>query len=123
MECPCLLRQVDYRADLIGIDSGGGKDTDNNVVTERIYAITAGRRNCWPIKGASRDMGTDWYSDGFQRMGTTERDLKRKRKAGLGDLLFVNTHLSQCWRESLTAGLRDTMSFRRRSNDRSPPRS
>lgn len=87
-----------------GLDSGGGRDDIGDAVTERVYAICRGRRHVWPLKGSSTSLGTDWYSSGFQRSGATPRELRRKKLAGLGDLLIVNTTLSQSWRESLITG-------------------
>ncbi len=87
-----------------GFDSGGGIDGDGAKVTERVYAMCRGRRHVTPLKGSSSSRGTDWYSEGFQRIGVSPGQLKSKRKRGLGDLLMVSTSVSQSWRESLIAG-------------------
>lgn len=100
-----LWAQTDeYQSEIIGIDSGGKRDSDNQSVTERVYAIVKNRRNCWPLKGSSNDLGADWYNDGFQRSGTTPNELKRKRRAGLSDLIIVNSMLTQSYRENMTQG-------------------
>lgn len=87
-----------------GIDSGGGRDDQGDAVTERIYDLCRGRRGVWPIKGSSAGLGADWYQLGFQRSGATPREIKRKKAAGLGDLLVISTAVSQSWRESLVSG-------------------
>lgn len=87
-----------------GFDSGGGRDELGDAVTERVYQICRGRRGVWPIKGSSSWSSTDWYQLGFQRTSATPRELKRKRKAGLGDLLLMSTPITQSWRVALTTG-------------------
>lgn len=102
---PVVGAPLELAAAIFGLDSGGGKDDHGDKVTERVYALCAGRTNVWPLKGTSNITATtDWYIPGFQRSGVTPRELKRKRKAGLGDLLLVNTPVSQSWRESLVEG-------------------
>ncbi len=89
---------------ITGIDSGGGRDEDGDKVTERVYAMTHNRPSVWPLKGSSTSLDADWAIPGFQRSGATPRQLKRKKKAGLGDLLRIATPLSQSWREGLISG-------------------
>lgn len=102
----CQPSAVSHQLPVIsGFDSGGGKNDAGDAVTERIYALCRGRRGVWPMKGSSVALGgTDWYTLGFQRAGASTRELNRKKKAGLGDLLLMSTPVTQSFRESLIAG-------------------
>lgn len=98
---------VRYQPLRVGIDSGGGRlnQGGGDAVTDRVYEITRARdRRWWPLKGSSAGLGADWYVEGFQRSGLKAREVRRKRRHGLGDLLVINTTLTQSWRKSLVEG-------------------
>lgn len=82
----------------IGVDSGDGN------ITQRIYEICAGSRLLTPLKGSTGSTGVDLYQWGMKRAGVSRQALKAKRRGGRGDLLVVDTPLSQSWRDNLVAG-------------------
>jgi phage terminase large subunit GpA-like protein len=87
-----------------GIDSGGGRDDAGDAVTERVYEICRNRRRVWPVKGSAAWASTDWYKLGFQQAGQTPREIRRKKNAGLGDLIMMATPVTQSFRENLCYG-------------------
>lgn len=82
----------------VGIDSGSGIDSN------RVYELCATMRNVWPIKGSSHEF-TSWFDIGFQKPHAIPAGVRRMRKKhGMGDLLWINTHRTQQWRIDLTTG-------------------
>lgn len=83
----------------VGIDSGRGIDAN------RVYEFCGPLRNVWPIKGSSYEF-TSWFDVGFQKPYSIPAAVRKMRKKhGLGDLLFMNTHRTQQWRVDLTTGV------------------
>jgi phage terminase large subunit GpA-like protein len=89
------------------IDSGDGD------VSHTIYGLCEDFDKAWPIKGSSNSHFPDLFQMGYQRTNVPPKVLAARKKAGLGDLLIVNTQRTQEWRVDQTSGLvtRDSVDF------------
>lgn len=93
---PCGLMQIPLWGQPAAIDSSA-------------YSLEIGQlcrqiKNCYPLKGDSKNTSVDLYWPGYQRTGLTPRELDNKRKANQYDLLMINSELTQQWRVALTEG-------------------
>ncbi len=89
-------QQIGLGAFPIGFDSG-------NFTTE-VYNIVDSIRNAIAMKGDSSSVKSpkvDLYSWGYRTADVNPKLVHARRQAGQGDLLMINTHLSQQWRRSL----------------------
>jgi phage terminase large subunit GpA-like protein len=95
------------RVSRVAIDSGDGD------VSNTIYGLCDQFDGAEPVKGSSRSGFPDLFQLGFQRTNVPPKILAARKKAGLGDLLIVNTQRTQEWRVDQTSGLvtRDSPDF------------
>lgn len=81
-----------------GIDSGDE--------TLEVYRIVDGMPGFIVTKGSSLAAGKmiDIFEWGYRKAGRSQKDTARRRKHHRGDLLYINTHLTQKWIEDRLTG-------------------
>jgi hypothetical protein len=77
---------------------------DSGDFTEEIYSLCRPIRDCYPLKGDSRNNTTDLYSLGYARAGLTARQIQAKKKLGRPDLFQPSSDVTQGWRQALVEG-------------------
>jgi hypothetical protein len=78
---------------------------DSGTFTAEVTELATNFPETFPLKGSSNSTNTvDLFWPGFQRQGLTPREIARKKKRKQYDLLFVNSELTQQWRQALTEG-------------------
>lgn len=93
------------RSDLLVRPSKSGIDTGDEAL--EVYRILDGLPGFVGTKGSSHAAGRmiDLYEWGYRKAGRSQRQIATKRKRGLGDLLYINTHLTQKWIEDRLTGV------------------
>lgn len=85
----------------IGIDSSDGQ------VTRKIYSFCDALDKTWPIKGSSTNF-PGIIEAGFRKQTAQvlpAKVLAARKKAGMGDLLLINSDQTQEWRQDQTTGM------------------
>ncbi|MFM9964454.1 MAG: terminase gpA endonuclease subunit [Planctomycetaceae bacterium] len=106
MVYPVLGQRAEFRLRPVvgGIDSGGNRNESGASSTVEVYRIVDGLPGVVATKGSSLNM-VDWFGYGVRKAGRSQKEIARRKKHGKGDLLYLNSDLSQKWVQDRITGV------------------